>query len=179
MPAFPNLTREQVADIAEFLHERVEAARRRTPVDARASIVGDPEAGAAYFNGKGRCSTCHSVTGDLAGIGGKLDPMSLQDRFVNPRPGGQRGDPGPASPRSNRVVAVTMASGQVISGTLNFISEFAVTLTDESGQRRSFTRTDDTPKVVVTDPLQHHFDLMKTYTDKDMHDLTAYLVTIR
>ena len=88
MPAFPSLAPGQVADIAEFLHERVEAARNRNPIDPMASVVGDPLAGAAYFSGAGRCSTCHSVTGDLAGIGAKYDPMTLQDRIVSPRGAG-------------------------------------------------------------------------------------------
>jgi mono/diheme cytochrome c family protein len=179
MPAFPNLTQAQIADIAVFLHERVEAARNRTPKDVMASVVGDPKAGAVYFNGRGRCSTCHSVNGDLAGIGRKYDPMALQDRFVNPRPGGQRGQAAPASPRSTRTVTVTLPSGEAISGTLNFVSEFAVTLIDAAGRRRSFARSGDAPKVVIVDPLQAHLDLMRSYTDKDMHDLTAYLVTIR
>jgi cytochrome c oxidase cbb3-type subunit 3 len=178
MPAFPNLSRAQIADIAVFLHERVEAARNRTPKDVMASVVGDPKAGAAYFNGRGRCSTCHSVSGDLAGIGRKYDPMGLQDRFVNPR-SGQRGAAVPASSRSLRSVTVTLPSGETIAGTLNFVSEFAVTLIDGAGRRRSFARSGDVPRVVITDPLQAHLDLMRSYTDKDMHDLTAYLVTIK
>jgi cytochrome c oxidase cbb3-type subunit 3 len=182
MPAFPSLQPGQVADIAEFLHERVEAARNRNPIDLRASVVGDPVAGAAYFNGPGRCSTCHSVTGDLAGIGAKYDPMTLQDRIVNPRPqgpGGGRGAAPPAPSRSARTVTVTLASGENASGTLLFISEFAVTLLDQAGQRRSFTRAGGVPKVVVTDPLQAHMDLLRQYTDRDMHNVTAYLVTMK
>jgi cytochrome c oxidase cbb3-type subunit 3 len=178
MPAFPNLTQAQIADIAVFLHERVEAARNRTPKDVMASVVGDPKAGAVYFNGRGRCSTCHSVSGDLAGIGRKYDPMALQDRFVNPR-SGQRGGAVPASSRNLRSVTVTLPSGETIAGTLNFVSEFAVTLIDGAGRRRSFTRSGDEPRVEITDPLQAHLDLMRSYTDKDMHDLTAYLVTIK
>ena len=87
MPAFPNLTDQQITDIAEFLHERLEAARSRAATDTMASLVGDAKAGAAYFNGPGRCTTCHSISGDLAGIGAKYDPPTLQGRLVNPRPG--------------------------------------------------------------------------------------------
>ena len=181
MPAFAGLTARQVADIAEFLHERVEAARNRNPIDPMASVVGDPLAGAAYFSGAGRCSTCHSVTGDLAGIGAKYDPMTLQDRIVSPRPQGPGGrsaaPPGPS--RSAKTVTVTLPSGENASGTLLFISEFAVTLIDQTGQRRSFTRAGGVPKVVVTDPLQAHLNLLRQYTDRDMHNVTAYLVTIK
>ena len=183
MPAFPNLTDQQITDIAEFLHERLEAARSRAATDTMASLVGDAKAGAAYFNGPGRCATCHSVTGDLAGIGAKYDPPTLQGRIVNPRPGsvfgGGRGPAPAASPRSTRTVTVTLANGQTVSGTLDYLSEFAVTLVEKSGARRTFKRDGDVPKVVVTDPLQAHFDMLRTFRDKDMQDLTAYLWTLK
>ena len=180
MPAFPNLTDQQVTDIAEFLHERLEAARSRAATDTMASLVGNAKAGAAYFNGPGRCSTCHSISGDLAGIGAKYDPPTLQGRLVNPRPGGGgRGQPAVVSPRAARTVTVALGNGQTVSGTLDYISEFAVTLIEKSGARRTFKRDGDVPKVVVTDPLQVHFDMLRTFRDKDMQDLTAYLWTLK
>ena len=180
MPAFPNLTDQQIADIAEFLHERLEAARSRAATDPAASLVGDAKAGAAYFNGPGRCTTCHSISGDLAGIGAKYDPPTLQGRMVNPRAGGGgRGQPAVVSPRAARTVTVTLAGGQKFSGTLEYISEFAVTLIESSGARRTFKRDGDVPKVAVTDPLQAHFDMLRTFRDKDMQDLTAYLWTLK
>ena len=178
MPAFPGLTDQEIADIAEFLHERLEAARSRAATDTMASLVGDAKAGAAYFTGPGRCTTCHSITGDLAGIGAKYDPPTLQGRLVNPRPGGGRGQAA-VSPKATRTVSVTLANGQVVSGALEFISEFAVTLIEPSGARRSFTLEGDVPKVVVSDPLQAHFDMLRTFRDKDMQDLTAYLWTLK
>jgi len=180
MPAFPNLTDQQITDIAEFLHERLEAARSRAATDTMASLVGDAKAGAAYFNGPGRCTTCHSISGDLAGIGAKYDPPTLQGRLVNPRPGGGgRGQPAVVSPRAARTVTVALANGQTVSGTLDYISEFAVTLIEKSGARRTFKRDGDVPKVVVTDPLQVHFDMLRTFRDQDMQDLTAYLWTLK
>jgi cytochrome c oxidase cbb3-type subunit III len=179
MPAFPGLTDQQMSDIAEFLHERLEAARSRTFTDATASLVGDAKAGEAYFNGRGRCTRCHSVGGDLAHIAAKYDPAALQDRMINPRPVGARGGPAPSSPRSTRTVVVTLPSGQSVSGKLEFVSEFVVTLIDDNGMRRTYTRNGDTPKVVVTDPLQAHLDMLRTLQDTDMHDLTAYLWTLK
>jgi cytochrome c oxidase cbb3-type subunit III len=179
MPAFPNLTDQQITDIAEFLHERLEAAKNRSTTDTMASLVGDAKAGAAYFSGPGRCATCHSATGDLAGIGSKYDPATLQDRIVNPRPTGGRGQAPVVSPRSARTVTVTVPTGQTFSGRLDYVSEFAVTLIESSGTRRSFKREGDTPKVVITDPLQAHFDMLRTLRDKDMQDLTAYLWTLK
>jgi cytochrome c oxidase cbb3-type subunit III len=180
MPAFPNLTDQQISDIAEFLHERLEAARSRAATDTMASLVGDAKAGATYFNGPGRCTTCHSISGDLAGIGAKYDPPTLQGRLVNPRPGGGgRGQPAAGSPRAARTATVALANGQTVSGTLDYVSEFAVTLIEKSGARRTFKRDGDVPKVVVSDPLQAHFDMLRTFRDKDMQDLTAYLWTLK
>lgn len=179
MPAFPGLTDQELTDIAEFLHERLEAARSRAATDTTASLVGDAKAGAAYFNGPGRCATCHSVSGDLAGIGSKYDPPTLQGRIVNPRPGGGRGPAAVVSPRAARTVTITLPGGQTVSGTLDYVSEFAVTVIDSSGMRRTFKRDGDVPKVVVTDPLQVHFDMLRTFRDKDVQDLTAYLWTLK
>jgi mono/diheme cytochrome c family protein len=179
MPAFPNLTDQEITDIAEFLHERLEAARSRAATDTMASLVGDAKAGAAYFNGPGRCTTCHSISGDLAGIGAKYDPPALQGRMVNPRPGGGRGQAAAVSPRAARTVTVALGNGQTVTGTLDFISEFAVTLIEPSGARRTFKRDGDVPKVVVSDPLQAHFDMLRTFRDKDMQDLTAYLWSLK
>ena len=179
MPAFPGLTDQELTDIAEFLHERLEAARNRAPTDMMASLVGDAKAGAAYFNGPGRCATCHSASGDLAGIGSKYDPPTLQGRIVNPRPGAGRGQAAVVSPRATRSVTVTLANGQTFTGTLDYVSEFAVTLIETSGTRRTFKRDGDVPKVVVTDPLQAHFEMLRTFRDKDMQDVTAYLWTLK
>jgi mono/diheme cytochrome c family protein len=181
MPAFASLTDAQIADIAEFLHMTLEAAKSRRPTDTLASLVGDSKAGEVYFNGAGKCSACHSVTGDLAHLAAKYnDPATLQDRMINPRPGGGRGgQPIAASSRSQRTATVTLANGQTVSGTLEYLSEFAVTVVDKSGARKTFTRDGETPKVSVQDPLQAHFDMLRTFRDKDMQDLTAYLWTLK
>ncbi len=177
MPAFPNLTEQQITDIATFLHSQVQAARRRMATMPNI-VVGDAKAGEAYFNGPGKCSSCHSVSGNLKNIGSKYDPVLLQDKIVSPRSatrsrGGEVSDPYPRS------VNVFLASGQTVSGTLIYVSEFVVTLRDRDGNRRTFERDEKSPKVEVIDPLQAHQDLLMKYTDTDIHNLTAYLVTIK
>jgi len=180
MPAFAALTQQEIADLATFLHERVEVSRDRTIQSGVNILVGNPKAGEAYFNGAGRCSTCHSPTGDLKAIGSKYDPVALQDRFVNPRPGGGAYARDPVeAPTKPPTVKVTTPAGQVISGTLVLVTDFHVTLIDAAGVRRSFSRENDVPRVEVTYPLQAHLDQMLKYTNKDMHDLTAYLVTLK
>jgi cytochrome c oxidase cbb3-type subunit 3 len=175
MPSFANLPKEQVADLAAFLHDRVAAARRRTPTNVNAVLIGDANAGRAYFNGAGRCNSCHSESGDLKGVGTKFDPMTLQDHIVDPRLRA-RGDTRPLKPIT---VEVTLPSGESVSGSLVSISDFSVTLQQPGGDRRTFARDENSPKVKTFDPAQAHLDMLMKYTDKSLHDLTAYLVTLK
>ena len=173
MPAFP-LPPAQLADVAMFLRSAV-ASGDRGP---SAVVVGDAKAGEAFFAGAGRCTKCHSIAGDLKGIGLKYPTATLQGRIVLPR--GSGGYPGRGSEIPPfRSVTVTLPSGERYMGTLVSVSIFSVTLQEKSGTRRTFTRDGNVPRVEITDPLQAHLDLMRTMTDKVMHDLTAYLVTLR
>jgi mono/diheme cytochrome c family protein len=178
MPAFPNLTDAESADLSAFLNARIAESRTRPPMDPAGIVVGDAAAGQAYFNGPGGCSTCHSPAGDLKGIGARYNPMVLQGRMLNPRvvsPG--RGQPVPNRTRPS--VKVTVPGRGVIAGTLESISDFHVTLVDASGNRRTIPRDNEVPQVEVHDPASAHLDLLGKYTDQDMWNLTAYLVTLK
>jgi mono/diheme cytochrome c family protein len=175
MPAFTGMPQTQSADIATFLHAEVLAAITQRTVQINI-VTGDAKAGEAFFYGEGKCSSCHSVTGDLKGIGAKYDAITLQDKAMMPRGGTGFGG---AAPGPKQTVNVTLPSGESYSGTLERITMFAVTLRDASGTRRTFSRNGDIPKVEVKDPLQGHFDNLLKITDKQMHDTTAYLVTLQ
>ncbi len=170
MPRF-DLAPAQTTDIATFLHAQIVAAAFRNTYKILNILVGDPKAGEAYFNGAGKCNTCHSVDGDLKGIGSKYDPVKLQGKIVMPRD----------NPRSapNVQVTVTLPSGGTVSGDLLQITDFDVTLRDSGGTRRTYARTGDSPKVQTKDPIQAHIDMLTVYKDKDIHDLTAYLATLK
>ncbi len=137
-----------------------------------AVLVGNVAAGQAYFQAK--CSTCHSVTGDLAGIGGRLaDPRALQNAWVaGTGAGGGRGGNVPT-------VSVTTSNGQRVEGNLVRVDDFIVIVRLPDGSQRSIARNGDVPKVEIKDPADAHRALMPTYTDKDMHDVTAYLASIK
>lgn len=176
MPRF-DLTPRQVADLAAFLRARMAAASSRT--SAVSILVGDATAGAAYFNGRGRCTTCHSVDGDLKGVAKKYEPRALQGRMVVPR--GDGGWPTPGSHPGDKGLraTVTPASGASVSGAVVYLSDFYITVNDAAGQRHTFVRRGDEPKVTLVDPLQAHLELLRTLTDRDMHNLTAYLATLK
>jgi cytochrome c oxidase cbb3-type subunit III len=164
MPAFPTLSPEQAADIAAFLHLRIQEARG-TRLPEAALLVGDAKDGQAYFNGAGKCSTCHSATGDLAHIGSKEQPLALTTAFLTP----------PAKPLHANVV---LPSGQTVSGKLEYLDEFTVSLVDHDGVYHTWPRN-HTKSVDVVDPLAAHKAMLPIYTDKDIHDLLAYLVTLK
>jgi len=181
MPAF-NLPDEQVANVMAFLRSQIAENGNGRGGDPKAILVGDAKAGEVYFNGAGKCTSCHSVTGNLKGVGSKYDPITLQGRMVLPRAHGGYPSPvqDPKFPRdAPRTVTVTQSSGQQVSGELISISDYDVTLVDSAGMRHTFARNEDIPKVVVKDPAQAHLDMLTKLTNKNMHDLTAYLVTLK
>ena len=172
MPKF-DLTTEEISTIAAFIHSMPVGGRAATTgtVDP---LVGDAKAGEAYFNGPGKCTTCHSVSGDLAGIGAKYtDVRALQGALLS---GERRGE---LSEVPRKTATVTLRNGQTVEGTLYQIDDFIVSLIDANGVYRSFPRQGNFPKVVVKDPLQPHLDMLRTFKDEDIHNLTAYLVTLK
>ena len=183
MPRF-ELTDAQVSDLAAYLHSTINLVANRRLYQILDIVVGDPKAGAALFNGAGRCGTCHSADGDLKGIGSKYDPVTLQGRILMPRASGRGAGPAVATPayleRNAVRAAVTLPSGQSVSGTLVRLTDFDVTLYDAvTGQQRSWLRNGDVPKVILTDPLQAHVDMWTKWTDADMHNMTAYLASLK
>ncbi|HMC61348.1 MAG TPA: c-type cytochrome [Candidatus Solibacter sp.] len=138
-------------------------------------LVGNASEGQAYFAAK--CSSCHSATGDLQGIATRIpDPKALQNAWVAGGGRGGRGGRGAANPVT---VAVTQPSGESVEGRLVLIDYFLVTVGLADGTMRTFRRDGDVPKVDVRDPIKAHRDMLAVYTDKAMHDVTAYLVTLK
>jgi mono/diheme cytochrome c family protein len=178
MPKFP-FTSQQVSDIAAFLHDKVRAAALRGTYQILNIVTGDPKQGEAYFNGAGGCSSCHSVTGDLAHIGSKMDPVDLQQHIVMPRQGRGPAAMSQSDAKQALHVVVTMPSGETMSGVLDHIDDFNVAFTDANGEYHSLTRKGDVPAVKLSDPMNAHTALLSKYTDSDIHNLTAYLVTLK
>lgn len=180
MPAF-ELAADQATDLATFLHAAIFLNANRRLYQVLDILTGDAKAGEAFFGGIGKCSTCHSAAGDLKGVGAKYDPATLQGRLLMPRGGRGAEPPRPAYLDRNAIrVTVTLPSRQTVSGTLVRLTDFDVTLYDQqSGQIRSWLRNGDVPKVDLVDPLQAHIDLWTTWTDAEMHNMTAYLASLK
>jgi mono/diheme cytochrome c family protein len=178
MPKF-NMTDAQIKDIAAFLLSRTQAAANRGSYEIQNIVTGDAKAGETYFNA--HCSSCHSPSGDLAHIATKYDPVALQSRFLYPRDRRAFGMEGPPpNPKSEITVKVTLASGQSYEGRLDHIDDFSVALVEPSGEYHSWLLDAEKGiKVEVHNPLQAHADMLPGYTNADMHNILAYLETLK
>jgi cytochrome c oxidase cbb3-type subunit 3 len=165
------LAPEQVTDVVSFIRDLVQTYDKSSsgpmPADYPATLLltGNAQAGRAWFNGAGTCATCHSSTGDLARVASKYSAVELQARFMMPRT------------TKPKVATVTLSSGERVTGELLVLNNYDVSVRTADGKTQSWPA--DTVKVDVTDPLQAHRDLLPKYTDADMHNMFAYLWTLK
>jgi mono/diheme cytochrome c family protein len=172
------LSATAVTDLSHFIWQRINDTLQGSPAyEAKDVLTGDASAGQAYFNGEGGCVSCHSPAGDLKGYGSRYNPVDIQQRFVFPTASIRRGAK-TATSRNTVTVTVTLPNGETVAGPLVSLDDFQVALRDASGAYRSFTRTPEM-KIVKNDPSQAHIDLLDRLTDKAMHDVVAYLETLK
>jgi cytochrome c oxidase cbb3-type subunit 3 len=175
MPKFP-FTDDQMSDLAAFIHSFRAAGYDESRVKPPSILVGDAKAGEAYFSAK--CASCHSAAGDLRGIASKIaDERVLQQSWLMPGSGGRGSQPLVQAPPAT--VTVSLPSGEKIEGQLDRLDDFVVSLIAADGSHRSFRLNGDTPRVEVHDPLQGHRELLRTYSDADIHNVTAFLATLK
>jgi cytochrome c oxidase cbb3-type subunit 3 len=166
MPSF-TVSDAELASLVAFIHNARTVAEsqngQRKGVDTADLKTGNIEAGKQYFNGAGKCSSCHSPTGDLAGVAKRNDGLKLFERLMYPR--GAKGK-----------MTVTLSSGETITGEEAYRDEFNVALRDKEGRYRAWPA--DKVKVKVDAPAEAHVELLSKYTDTDIHNLMAYLLTL-
>ena len=167
MPPFDR-SEDQIASLVAFIHTQQNNALTRKGgrkgVDVADLQTGSVEAGRRYFAGAGGCASCHSPTGDLAGIASRFRGLELEEQMLYPK-------------HAKSKVTVTLASGQTITGTLAYLDEFTVGLIDSTGAYRSWRTSGVQHKVDA--PVNAHVELFGKYTDDDIHNLMAYLQTLR
>ncbi|HEX6546070.1 MAG TPA: cytochrome c [Bryobacteraceae bacterium] len=167
MPAIP-LNAQQIADVVAFLHERLKETDRTSyahpNADLKLLLTGDAEEGKAFFNGAGGCAGCHSPTDDLSKIASKFSPADLQTRFLYPV--GQK-----------PTAVITLHSGQKFEGELVRTDAFHAAIIDKDGWFHSWPLSE--ASVEVDDPLAAHRALLLKLTNPQMHNLFAYLETLK
>ena len=170
MPVFSTFKDDQISAVVAFLHHRAVEALRSGHVSndypLAKLLTGSAQEGKAFFDGAGGCSGCHSVSGNLAGVAKKYTPIDLQQYMIYP-------------PTKNvKVTAtVTTKAGEKFEGVVMRQDEFNISLTCQDGWYRSWAR--DQVTVDEHDPLAAHRDLTGKYSDADMHNLFAYLETLK
>lgn len=177
MPGFSNLNEDDIEAVAGFIHSILATSETQgstPPVDYDLDIlVGDAAVGERYFNQE--CVACHSVTGDLMGISSRIsDPYDLQNIWVAGGLGSRGGLTG-----TTTTATVTLANGDQVSGRLLRYDDFFLSLRTPAGAYRSFTRNGDAPGIVIDDPLTRHKELLAVLEDETIHDVTAYLETLK
>jgi mono/diheme cytochrome c family protein len=171
MPAF-NFSASELQGLVAFIHSQAAIAAKnkgdRRGVSVADLQTGNAAAGKLYFDGAGNCAHCHSPTGDLAGVAKRYEGLELERRMLYPE-------------HIRSTVTVTLLSGQEmgqkISGTLAYLDEFTIALRKSDGEYRSFLVS--RVKYTVDSPVDAHVDLFSKYTDADIHNLMAYLQTLR
>lgn len=178
MPAL-QMSREDGMAVAAYIRSVVETIGRQgmppsVGQEAPSILVGDVRAGQAFFDAK--CNGCHSPEGDLKGIATRIpDPKALQNRWV----AGGAGRRGAISGDHPVTVTITSGTGEAVDGRLVRIDDFLVSIALADGSVRTFRRDGDAPKIEIHDPMKAHRDLLAVYTDQDMHNVTAYLATLK
>ena len=166
MPALP-LTDAQISDVAAYLHWRIAEGLSSSEVPngypAEKLLTGNAQAGKAFFEGQGGCTKCHSATGDLANVSGKYSAIDLEAQMLYPE-------------GNFKTAKITTKSGEIVEGKLNHLDEFSVAITDADGWFHAYAPNE--VKVEVTDKLAVHRALLNTLTQKQMHDLYAYVHTL-
>jgi mono/diheme cytochrome c family protein len=168
MPSFAGLPDNQLKEIAEFLHVQVEDVANRGAYHVLNILVGNPAKGQAYVAAK--CMSCHTA-GTFAHIASKFrSPDQLQRGWV-----------WPARPGDNSLAitaTVKTADGATFSGRVTQVSDFRITMVDEGGQTHVIERGAGVD-VQMNDPLAPHQTMIMTLTNEDMHNVTAYLETLK
>ena len=168
MPPMPaiDLSADDIRAIAEYIHSILATARGQgnpppgPPVTLNV-LVGDASAGRSYFEAK--CSSCHSATGDLRGIGSRLgSPTQLQNLWVAGGAGGRGGGTTPTT------ATVTLRGGQKVEGRVIRSDDFIIALAMADGTSRSFRRDGDMPKVEIHNPREGHIKLLPGYTSRNI-----------
>jgi cytochrome c oxidase cbb3-type subunit III len=175
-----------ITAIAEYLHS-VQATMGgqgsppgRNPTDIQLTIlVGNAGAGKTYFDG--HCANCHSITSDLKGIGTKYadDPRGLQNTWVGGAAGAGRGGRGGGG---GGQATVTLASGEKFQGRIVKQTDFLIVLNTADNVRHTWPIVNGSPKIDVVDPQAAHKKMALEMDDpdnKNMHDVTAYLATLK
>jgi cytochrome c oxidase cbb3-type subunit III len=168
MPAFASMTDDQLKDITEFLHLEVEDVANRGAYRVLNVLVGNAAEGKSYV--ESHCMSCHTAD-TFVHIAAKFrSPEQLQRGWIWPaRAGGAALAP---------TAIVKTADSATITGRVTQVSDFRITIEDSAGQTHVIDREPGV-EVEMKDPLTPHQEMIMTLSNDEMHNVTAYLDTLK
>lgn len=167
MPSFATMRDDQLNDVGEYLHLQVEDVANRGAYHVLNILVGNAAQGQAYV--AAHCMPCHTAE-TFAHIGSRFrSPEQLQKGWIWPTHSGN----GPLA-----ITAMVKTPDGTIAGQVTQVSDFRITLVDRAGQPHVINREAGV-EVQINDPLAAHQEWIMTLTNDDMHNVTAYLETLK
>ena len=167
MPANRAMTDHEMWQVIAYVRTLGRAAAER--------VAGDAASGAGVFRSKG-CMGCHAIGANggrmgppLAEVGERRSAAYLRAALL---------DPAANLPDGFTMAEITTAAGEHITGIVLNEDTFALQMRDLTGNLHSFWKQDLTA-------LEEHDDRtpMPSFrgrlTDRELHDLVAYLVSLR
>jgi cytochrome c oxidase cbb3-type subunit 3 len=168
MPPFSSLDDARILGLVAFIHAKqdqlLSQTGNRKGVDDVDLQTGNAAAGRQYFEGAGGCSKCHSAIGDLAGVATRYSGLRLEMQMLYPRDVKEK-------------ISVKTPGGETLNGILEYQDEFTIGMRDSHGTYHSWPV--NTITFQVDDPLQAHVNAFSKYTDEDIHNVLAYIQTLK
>ena len=167
MPRF-SLSDSDVLSLVAFVHSQQDKFMSQTGtrkgVEESDLHTGNAAAGKQYFEGAGGCVKCHSATGDLAGVATRFTGLKLEQQMLYPTD-------------AKTKISVKTKTGQTLAGELIYQDEFTIGMRDSFGSYHSWPVGAITFQ--VDRPADAHVAAMSKYTDDDVHNVLAYIQTLK
>jgi len=168
MPSFAVLHSDEARAIIAYIRSGFDATTTGVK-------IGDARRGAALFDGKGNCTSCHRVNGrgaytatDLTEIGSVRTPASLQRALI---------DPAQANLPGNRSVRAATRDGRTIRGRRLNEDAYTIQLIDEQSRLVSLVKADLRSLELVSASSMPSFQ--NTLTADERADVVAYLLSLK
>jgi mono/diheme cytochrome c family protein len=163
MPGFASMTDQELTEVSEYLHVQVEDVANRGAYQVLNILVGDAAKGKTYVDA--HCMSCHKADAFEHYASKFRSPDQLQRNWIWPV-------------RDAKVTARVKSAKGMVAGTVTQVDDFRITLVDASGKAVTIDRKAGVD-VRINDPLAPHQEFLMTLGNEEMHNVTAYLETLK
>jgi putative heme-binding domain-containing protein len=164
MPAFA-LPEQKIREVAAFVRS-LNAPAFSVPV------VGDDDAGARLFAGKGGCGGCHMIRGRGGFLGPDLSDIGVKRRLAEIREAIL--EPARLSTKGYRAVTLANAAGQPVRGVLKQESSWSLAVLDEHGKLH-LLEGPGMRNITLRDQQWMPVNYAQLLNENELQDLLAFL----